>query len=514
MSEPTVTASDTRSSSLGASVKRSALHVTAGMLLSKAVAMFLSWYLVRKLSMEDFGRYNLILSSLVYLVFLSNLGTQSTLQRFIPEYFARRQFRRISKTYRMIAVLNLAMAILVFAVLLAFYRTIAGLVNMAEYREVFFVFAIAAVLFFQINIIGIVLNNLFLHVYQVWGQLACITLKTAFIVVFLEKGYGLRELFVAEVFAYTPALLALFYLYRRWIAPRIRAADTGEQEDIEYRRFARYSGYNLVTLPHGIAMDFSLANLVVSRYLDFAQLGAYAFAYRVSQMILQVLPQRLLQSVIRPAFYTRFSKAEDKNRALHEMFNTLCRFNLFFLLPSLAFVLLGGKHIILHVFGEPQYLGAYPVLAVTFAFLCTSFFELPADLTIQALEKLFYRFLAQYFTFFGLVLSLALVWTGYGIMGVAVATGLSAFCKNLFLYYFARRHTGMRFEWRATAPLVVNTLVMALPMWLILRWGDNLAGLALAWLAGSATYLLVTWLNSPFSLQEREQFRRMLHRRR
>lgn len=488
---------------LKTSVRSSSTHIAAAQLVSKVLGFFVSLYILRFFLPEDQGRYSWFLGIVVYFQFFSNLGLSESLQRFIPEYFSRHEYRRILRTYQASALIILGLSLGVFSVVALFYEPFAAFFKMAEYKPAFYIFALSTILYLQYATLGLILNGLFLHRYQVWGQTVYIAIKAGAMYLFLQMGFGLKGIFLADICGYGPVFLVLLFLFARWMSLRLPRSE-GTPGAIETARIAKYSALNTLYTPGALMFDYSTDYVVLNHYVPAAEAGLYSFATRTSRMLLQVLPQKMVESVIRPAFYVRYTSVEDKRPALHEMFNSLCRLNLFFLLPMLVFVILAGKAFIPLI--RPEYADGYLLLVFTFAFICASFFDLPADLVIQALEKIKYRSIAQIFGLMNLGLDIAAIKLGYGILGVVFATGISIIVRNLFVLYFARKFSGIRFEWASYGRIAINSAAMGLVIFPIIHFLPRTAGLILSCLVGGSAYLAMTLFLSPFTEKEQGQF--------
>jgi len=496
---------------LKASVRSSSRHVAAGQIVAKLAGLAVSIYIFHKLSVGEQGVYNWFMGTVIYFSYLTTLGVNESLQRYVPEYHANGQYRRISRTFTYCAFSVACLSVLVFSLTGLYFRPLASFFKKESYEYIFVFFAFGAGLFLQYILLYIVLNGLFLHRYQVWGQVAYIVLKGIFMFALFQAGYGLKAVFLADILAYTPVLAVLLILYRKWIVPKLKADATGE-ETVEVKRVGSYAALNLATAPGTIMYDYSTDYLIIAHYLSDETLGLYSFSVRASRMFLQMLPQKMIETVIRPAFYAKYATTADKKRALHEMFNTLCRINLFFLVPMMVVLAVGGRHII-PLLGGRKFLDAYPTLVWTFAFICVSFFELPVDLVIQSTEKIIYRSIAQVFSIFRVAAVILVVKAGYGITIVAIVTGCALLVKNVFIYYFARKHGGIRFEWASFAKIAVNALAAGASVYGVLLVLNNVVGLILGFLLGAGVYLLMTFLLSPFTSKEREHMLFMVRRR-
>lgn len=131
---------------LKTSVRSSSTHIAAAQLVSKVLGFFVSLYILRFFLPEDQGRYSWFLGIVVYFQFFSNLGLSESLQRFIPEYFSRHEYRRILRTYQASALIILGLSLGVFSVVALFYEPFAAFFKMAEHKPVFYIFALSTIL--------------------------------------------------------------------------------------------------------------------------------------------------------------------------------------------------------------------------------------------------------------------------------------------------------------------------------------------------------------------------------
>ena len=258
-------------------------------------------------------------------------------------------------------------------------------------------------------------------------------------------------------------------------------------------------------LPPGYLLyDYSSDYILIGHFRQLSDVGLYSFATRTSRMLVQLLPQNILQTVIRPVFYAKYSENESRKR-LNDMFNILGKMNLFILLPVFCFLVANGKPFIRLVF-DPKYENAYPILIVSFGFACLTFFELGADLTIQAVERIQYALYAQAFALYNLLADVLLLKYGFGLTAVAFATGSAVLMRNLFMVHFARKFGGVQFEWGSYCRIAANSLAALVVMLLISRADQGWARLLISAGAGAGVYLTATFLFSPFHEKERQYF--------
>lgn len=75
--------------------------------LSQATSLVVTVLLVRALSEHDYGIYNLFYSVICLLGMVASFGLANTLQRYIPEYYSKGEFRIANNLYRIASIIRL-----------------------------------------------------------------------------------------------------------------------------------------------------------------------------------------------------------------------------------------------------------------------------------------------------------------------------------------------------------------------------------------------------------------------
>lgn len=479
-------------------------HVLVGQVAARLVGFATTVTILKYLSVAEQGVYTWFAGTSLIFSLAITMGIAESLQRFTPEYHATGQWRRARETMYLSLAFVLVMSVVVFGIAYVLFPHVAGVFHMEAYRDIFVIFALSAAFWLQFVTLTPVLNGLFLHAYQSWGQVAFVVMKLVFIYTLFHAGWKVSAIFFAEMVSYFVVVCVLLVLTEKRMRLRART-DSSADARPEFGRVTRYALLNLAGSPGLVIADVSADFFVISCLLSDFQLGLYAFCLRVSRMFLQILPSKLAESVIRSTFYARYATAADKREVLNEMFNFLCRINLFFLVPTLVFVSLGARQII-PIIGRAEYLQAYLPFIFCFFFLVLSFYEIPADLVIQAVEKVKYRSVAQVgggvLRVLGAVVAVKL---GWGIFGVVWTSGLAMVAKNYFVYWYGRRHVGICFEWASFGRIAVNAVVGGIPMYLVLHFANNAAGLFVGGALCGLAYLAMTYVNQPFTPREQKE---------
>jgi len=477
------------------------LFVLPAQMLTKVLGLLYVVLLARGLTVDDYGVYNFIVGGVLVFSYLSNFGLGSSLQRFLPEYAELKQFARIVKTIVISHAIRIALSLLSLLVALVLFQQWAGFFNIADRREEFMVFALGAFILFQVEYFQIEFNALFMHKAVSIVQVFYTVLKYVLVFLVLEAGLGLTGVLAAEALSYAAGLGLLGYVFVTRILPRRIACRKNEAATFETRRLARYSGFNALVQPGGILYSNSMDYFVIAAMANPYDLGIYALASRASKMLVSVMPQNLLQSIIRPAFYQRYYAVADRKEELNRLFRTLVNLIAMILVPALVIVSLSAAPLIGAVFGE-KYAAADRIFIMLLLFNVFTVLELTSDLVLQAIEKVEVRLYAQVFAVYNVVAAIILM-NHIGIMGVAFATGSALMFKCLFFYYMAKHYTGISIPWGALMRIAINAVLAGAVTYTILGAGDSPAYLVTALLAGGGTYVGATLVNNFMEVREK-----------
>jgi len=467
--------------------------------------------LARKLTVADYGVYNLFIGSTLIFNFFTNFGLAYSLQRFLPDYAKLKKDRLFFRTFFFFIGFRSLAGIFVFATAILLFDRFAGYFGVPAYKYDFILFCLATYALFQIDFLQFVFNALFLHNYSSITQLVYQSLRVgSFVVLLVLLQGGLPEVFTGELFSYGfGAVLLWFFLIKRVYIPK-KDNLIRDRKNNEWKRLLRYSAYSAATIPGSVLFSTTMDYFVVAAMATTNQLGVYALGSRAANMLLSIMPQSLLQTVIRPAFYHQYSSAKEKQPKLIQMFRTLVVLIAAFLLPILALVGIHAEAILTFIF-KSKFAEATPVFIMFLAFNIFKAIELPSDLVLQATEQVQFRFYAQIFAVYNIVAAILLM-PKFGLLGVAFATGSALMGKCLFWYFMARLHAGVSLCWGALLKILVNTSVAVVVAYLVNRFGQSTYWMFASLMAGIVVYVILAFLNPFFDDREKELINRFCKR--
>lgn len=406
--------------------------------LSQATSLVVTVFLVRALSEHDYGIYNLLYSVIGLLGMVASFGLANTLQRYIPEYYSKGEFRIANNLYRVASIIRLFSNVAVLGLGLIFWELVAPYLKIVAYKNCFMLFTLIVLLHMQRELLEICLGSYFLHKYSQGFSLVFVLIKAAGYALAIMTEMDLWFILTMDLLAYFIIFCVLQIIYYKKIP-----ISKGHMERIgwgEKRRLVRYAlFYNFNDTGAGL-LNADFDNFIIVMYLNPVAVGAYAFCQRVTRMIQRLIPVNYLLDVIRPAFFSLGSLADTKK--INQFYQSLIKINYIFNIPIFFFIAIFGEELIRILFGG-KFLGYYHVLIGVYFFSMINAFQGPLGLVAQLKEKADIILYSKVFAVYNLIADILLI-KYFGIWGAVGATGSAVLGKNLFIWYFIRKEASFK----------------------------------------------------------------------
>ena len=105
--------------------------------------------LVRTLSQEAFGIYSILYAVIPMLNLVGSFGLQEVLQRFLPEYYAKNEFKLARKLVFRVFILRTIVSILVISAIFMYWDVLSGLIKIQDYKNYFAIFCVCIIAYQQ-----------------------------------------------------------------------------------------------------------------------------------------------------------------------------------------------------------------------------------------------------------------------------------------------------------------------------------------------------------------------------
>ncbi len=466
--------------------------------ISLTVGAFVTTFIIRSLSVKDYGIYTVLYSMIHYVSVIGSFGIPEVFRRFIPEAMQKKDYSLLRRLVLRGLILRVLLSVLTVGLMLLLHGPIGRLLKLENFLNYFSIFAFGIVLSLEAGLMTNVLHSLFLHKYSVIASTLHTIFRGASIYVLLKLDWGIQGILWAEVASWGMwTLLQVFFYYSKFLK---RQPKTGTKTPFPMCRFFRYGGLSSLNELGSSVLSVSTDFFVITAFLGPAAVALYAFANRVIQIFANCMPHVMLIDVIRPTFFAKYAESGDKKH-LAGMFNLLVKLSAFFVFPLAGgMYVLGGKMIA--VVFKPEYMAAKPILWIMITLSAIGIFIHPTGLVLQAIEKVQIILYSKIFAVFNLIVELMVI-RRFGVMSVVVVTCSAVLMKNVFCYYHMKRCTGIGVQWRALSIIGFNSGVMSLFLWALRPLVDSVFTLAMVSAGGIICYLFASFANKAFTAAER-----------
>lgn len=417
--------------------------------------------LVRALSESEYGIYNLLHALIGLIGTIASLGLSDTLQRYIPEYYQKGEFKIAHNLIRMASVIRFITDTVILCFILSLWDTIAPVLKLTEHKSIFTLFTLVVLLHHQRNIVETALSSYFLHKFsKPIAAIFSMMRATGYgLALFLD--FRLWYVIIVDISAYLVVVILLHIVYSRKIP--VSSGIRNHISKIERKRLTRYAMfYNFNNSGLGV-LNANFDNFILVMMLTPAAVGAYAFCVRISIQITSLLPTKYFKDIIKPAFFSACTAMDQDLRTTY-FFQSLIRINFIFAVPCLFFLLVFINDIVHICFGG-KYIEYTPVLCTIFFFSIIN--TIPIGTVAQLREKADIILYSKAFAVYNLIADFVLIYF-WGIWGAVFATATATLGKNMFVWYFVRESASFKgmlyfftkilFFWSIAAPAIHSSL--------------------------------------------------------
>jgi len=391
--------------------------------------------MVRGMSEQDFGIFNLLYAFIPVVGTISSFGLEQTLRRFQPEYLGSENPVAAAWLVRFVASARFAINIVVIAIVLLAWNLIAPLFKLTPYRVEFVYFCVLMLLFFQSRVLQITLAAHMLHRFSV-GSTAVLSIAklVAYASLFWLDRFTLQNAIFVEILATGLSYASLKWAHHRFCrlpspAPKHRPPPE------DRKRMLRYAFFNQFNDAGTMLLSTRADNLFIAALMNPIAVGTYSFYVRLNQMVHHLLPMSVFENDIQPLFFA--IPPDEAKRRLPRYFSLLVNANLLLLLPVTAYAAVYHSDIVTVLFGG-KFVESSWLLPLIVGFTTVNIIATPVTLVAQYAEKISIILLSKVFVIYNVIAILVLV-PIVGVFGAAIAHGTAQLMKNLFIWWYVRR---------------------------------------------------------------------------
>ncbi len=388
---------------------------------------------VRKLSVEIYGTYNFLLSTLTFINIFALSSVTSVFNRFIPELAENKDIPKLLKLLKVGVLSSVGIFVLLSLMIYVFRKPYAEIFNIQNIE--IYLLALFVYMFFSYSkaIFDNIIKSLLLHknasVFAIINSLFTAVL----LIIFLPRLTVNILLYISAAGAFVYLIPSIFIIIRYFKTIKYEKINSVKLKKKEVVRYAAYSSLN--ELGAGIIGKTS-DNFIVAGAGNQYFVGLYSFSLKLYKLVFKLLPMKDFLTVLRPLFLGKFTKEFNKNE-FDKVYNFIVKVML--LVYSLPFIYFFsfGKPFIEFIYGA-KYFPSFGVLVLLLAgnFIAAYFY--PLGLTIILKKRMEIAFYAKIIVVFSIFVG---IWgmKNFGIMGVALATLIGDLLKNALMLFLAKR---------------------------------------------------------------------------
>lgn len=446
----------------------------AGMAVGLIIAFFMSPFLVHSLGKSEYGVWALIFS-IVYYTNLIDIGMKQSLARYIPRYYAVKDYVKLNEVINSSTFLYLIAGSLVILIVLAIAFFFLGAFQvephlMSAMRITLIIVGLdqAIVFFFMASTaIGP------FHRYDVNNIIGIPTsiISALAIVYFFMKGYGLVSLGIITIVT-TIVRTIIRRIYQQALVPQIEFHPKYVRKD----RCRELLGYGLISFFIVISwmVVFNTDNIIIGIFLSTTAVTYYSIAGNLVNHLRGLVNAIGIPLVPAISHYD----ATGEMSQISNLYAKVTKYLFYFAASVCSLLIIFGDNFI-YLWMGPEFTKTVHVLYILIIPSAIYLPQIAANSVMLGIGKhrpLFYILISE--AFLNLVLSLALV-KPLGIYGVALGTAITQLLiyTYLFPYVFHRVIGGnLKSFYGYTLKTVFTSLIIAVPLGLAVDRFNPLSG--------------------------------------
>ena len=459
-------------------------------------------YIIRKLSVSDYGVYNLLANLITMALFFTALGIPAILQRYTPEYYERKQFHLMRKTAIGGLLLRLLAGFIFVGIVLTYSNLFIEYLHVtAEVVKYLPVFCVLILFVIESQLLEVTLIALLEQKYWNLSKILYSTFKFILFCSSLYLGYGLIGIIWSWVIV--EGLLFLLYFSKCWSIMLEHKLKEDSREKLPIKRMVRYGGFFLFSSLGYFILNIAIDTYLIAYFLDTTAVGLYSFAMGIPLQLLSFSPALILVSILIPVSIRQYTSNKDKSglKYIYQLYNKLIFFSG---VPIFVGLILLADKVILYVF-NPVYITVLSILIICSIFYAMKMFVYALDPIIRTLERTEIYALSLIFAVYNLIMDIILI-PQYGIAGAAAATLSAQFFTFLLQLGMAKRYISISYPWRAFGKMAINVTIMGIIVFSLRGFVNDLLSLSFVILVGGLSYFISAYLNKGFDDKDRKIF--------
>lgn len=423
----------------------------SGTILGKFLNFLYRTIIARYLGPTEYGLFSLGLMFLGIGTTISLLGFQTALKRYIPEYWAKENLKKIKGTLIFIFSIVLIISSLITLITFNFSGEIAiNIFKNKNFAKVLKIFVLVIPISALLNLLQKTFISFKKMKYEVLIRVlsnGVFVLVSGLIVILL--GGEINHITYSYLLSLAAGAFIGIFILEFKIFPLIR---TKIKSSSEKKKLISFSLPLFLSSSVGLIMLWS-DTFMIGVFLKEYSVGLYNAAYPLGMAIGMFVPA--FGSIFVPIASELYSK--NKLKKISEIFSQSKRWLFLITLPIFVFILFFSKNIMLAFFGK-EYVSAYIVLIIIS--FCNFFMSIvgPTTELLQVFEKVKYLLIFNTIGALGNIFLNFLLIPKLGIIGASLAFVASLCYVNIMYLFKCRKQIKISFKIKEYLPATIISL--------------------------------------------------------
>jgi len=408
--------------------------------IAKVITQFFGFMssvlIIRMLKVDVFGIYSLLLQIYIVVRIFAFSPIEQSFYRFIPEFDNSDNYYGQVSLIKYGALFSILFVILILFIIFLFSDTIGFFFNIPNLQSYYCSFSLFIIFFLIKDFLTSILQSFLLQKSISYNIIINNILRFVFYVFFFDQ-MNIVFLLNIEIILSIVMIIPFLIILIKWFKNK-NPNYSNYNKNIKTNNRKRIIRYSILSfgnvLGQGVVGTTSDYFIIASGSINNFELGLYAFANKIYQIIYRFLPFKEFYAVMRPILVKRYDN-NYKNFGL--VYSFLIKVLLpVYLFPVLYFIFF-GKNVINLIFTD-EYVSAYLITVILLLNMILSSWYNAMSLLINLKEKvgiLLYSKITLVFSIVGGIIAMKYI----GVIGVALATTLGSYLQTFIIWLFARK---------------------------------------------------------------------------
>ncbi len=466
-----------------------------GSVMVFTISFFIFLFLTKRLNIEQFGQYNLLLNTQFFLATFLNFGLSPLIVRFVPEHITRKNFFIAKKIIYASIVITFFAGLAVALLLILTFDNLPSFLNKFFIREYLFLIVILGILRAELILCEGCFSAFLRQRYKVSLEVVGIFLKLILFFYSLKLGFGLLGIILS--IGIIDLFLFLTYFFRIHF---YLGKSTESYADFNKIRIIKYAAKEYLNKFFSFFWYIKIDGYIVTPILGFAATGIYYFVLNIISALAEFLPGPLMLSVSIGVFARQFTKYSNKKEIIY-LFKLHNKLNAFFIFPIfIVFLLLTDK--ILAIFFKKYIASAYlfPLILLTVLLYILGMSLKNVLTTIEKNEIAIYSSPVILYK----IPATIFLTKRFGLIGSALALASTVLLYFIIQLFLTKRYLNVSYPWVSFFKILLNSMVVGVSVLILKPFINNIFSLFLVLLIAAVVYLLVSFFNKVFDDYDRK----------